>query len=94
MKYKCAPGIVLVEPIVSSSKIIINEKKDSKIVKGKVLAIGMQYTTLANAVLKPEWYCKIGDTVWFLTYNEMNDQFEEDGKKYFVVRFEDIRLVI
>jgi len=93
MSYKPAPGIVLVSPIESSSSLIIKKNNNALILKGKVLAMGREFTTLASAVLKPEWYCKVGDTVLFLTYNEKNDQFEEDKKTYYVVQFQDIRAV-
>ena len=93
MKFIPAPGIVLVEPIEKeqTSGVVTTSKSTTRILKGKVLEVGPDLITNADALLVSRHYCKAGDKITFLSYEGDYDNFTHENRKYYVVKFEDIR---
>lgn len=94
MTFKPAPGIVVLEHIEDSSSLAITSKQQTQIGYGRVIAIGKDLTTPLGKVIQGKDYCKIGDLVYFLTYEGGYDHTTINGKKYYFVKFDDLRTTI
>lgn len=95
-KFKAAPGVIIAEQIEDSNKTIltITSKSDSHLNKGKVIAMGGDLTTPMGTLIKANKYCKVGDTIYFLSYEGNYDNTMINGKKYFAIKFEDMRFIL
>lgn len=90
-----SPGIIIITPLDTKSEAItIGKPKFQKIKKGKVLAVGPTLITDFGTAVETSDYVKIGDLVWFLSYEEGYDSITEDNKEYFVIKCQDVRAVI
>jgi co-chaperonin GroES (HSP10) len=96
VKFKPAPGIIIAQQIEDSNKntITITSKSDSHLNKGKVIAMGGDLTTPMGNIIKANKYCKVGDIIYFLSYEGNYDNTTINGKKYFAIKFEDMRFSI
>lgn len=97
MKINAAPGIAVITPIEEkASEIITTDKKQGRIQKGKILSMGRNVITDANALLEASFYGKEGDIVYFLSYYEEGgyDYATVNGEKYYFVKWQDFRGVI
>lgn len=88
-KIHAAPGIYLVELIEEKSKVNYGEPKNKPMLKGKILDVGEDRTHDAGGELRAT--LGVGDIIWFFSYVEGGDWFEEDKKRYYTVIFNDVR---
>ena len=92
MKYIPSPGIVLIQPLQEAShKIIVQGNDNSRIQSGKVLAMGMEAPNSDTSKVAMNQYCKVGDIVYFLSYEGDYDSTKIEGQKYYLVKREDLR---
>ena len=90
-----SPGIFIIEPLDTKSEAItVGKPKFQKIKKGKVIAVGRNLVTDFGSLIETDWYAKVDDLVWFLSYEEEYDSIKEGNKEYFVVKAQDIRAVV
>lgn len=81
---KPAPGRLLLQPIDDDkSVVIVNQDKDMKPRKGKVIAVGSDFTTQFGAFVKAP--CKVGDIVSHETIGF--EEVEHNHKIYRIVPF-------
>ena len=89
MIIKADPGIYLVELIEPETRVNLGPQKEKQILKGKILDVGPNRTHDSGGKL--ESARKAGDVIWFFSYVTGADFFEEGGKKYYTVLFNDAR---
>jgi co-chaperonin GroES (HSP10) len=91
-----APGCCLLElrPEKNTSGLAISVTNKQQILRGNVIAVGLPGTTKFGAQVQSP--CKRGDVVFFLSYEQNGgyDSFTHLGKKYYVVEFLDIRVIL
>ncbi len=92
MKISAAPGIYLCTPIVEEVTINLGKSSDKKLIKGKIIDLGLDRMHDSGGKMTATY--KKGDVIYFLNYEASYDNFEEDGQKYFVVLFNDVRAKI
>lgn len=93
MQYHPVPGVCLIEPLEEESIVRTRAKEPSQLRRGKVVAVGDDYLTDQNAILKAENYAKVGEIVTFLSYQgDDYDTVYLDNKKYYITLFKDLRL--
>lgn len=92
---KPMPGIVIIEPIeYDYTNVHIDAAPDKQIIVGRIISVGPDLMTDFGALIETKHYCKKGDIVSFLTYDEKFDRFIHDKKKYYQVKVQDLRSVI
>jgi co-chaperonin GroES (HSP10) len=95
MKFNPRPGMVIIKPIKSNkpdySKINLGQNTSARIKKGTVVAVGKDGLTQIGAILKAEDYAKVGDVMYFLSYDGNYDVGDVDGEEYHFTKFEDLR---
>lgn len=90
-----APGILIIEPLDTTTDAIINRApKFQKIKKGKVIGIGTTLITDFGTPVETASYCKIGDIVWFISYEDGYDEIKENNKTYHIVKVQDLRVIV
>lgn len=89
---KAAPGIYLVEPFKEKNKLNLGTPKERKILKGIIVDVGENRDHDQGGKLIST--LKAGTTIFFLNYAEHYDEFEEEGKTYYAVLFNDARAYI
>lgn len=90
VKITPSPGIYLVELIeTEDSPLVLQTKSQTRLLKGKVLAVGKHVLTDFNAVLYP--FAKVNQTIYFLSYEGNYDTID---KKIYLVKFQDLRGVM
>lgn len=88
--FKPIEGYILVKPIKSEdSDISFGVKDEGKIGKGKVIAVGDEVTTDFGTTIKCP--VKVGDVIFFLTYESHYDESIIDGVTYVWSSFRDVR---
>lgn len=95
--FKPAPGIIIVhsqKDDTSSSRVKISNETKSRLVKGTILAMGAHLITPLGATISPRRYGKIGDTLYFLSYEGNYDNITINTETYYSVKFEDCRFII
>lgn len=85
------PGIVIIKPLEEKANLIITNQTQTRLLKGKVIAIGIDLTTDQGAILHQTKYIDTGDIVYFLSYEGNYDNFIENNEKYYAVKFQDLR---
>jgi len=91
--FKPIEGYILVEPIkIEDSNISFGVKDEGKIGKGKVIAIGGEVTTDFGTTIKCP--VKVGDIIFFLTYEGGYDSSIIDGVSYVWASFKDCRGIV
>lgn len=91
MKFTPMPGIVIIKPEKEEDRLTITNQNNTRLLKGKVVAIGINLVTDMNALLEMDRYTKIGDTVYFLSYEGNYDNVVIDNEKYYSVKVQDLR---
>ena len=94
MRFKPCPGVVVIQLIKTpSDKNQLNYGQDttSKIKKGKVIAVGDDDITSGGAQLLMKDYAKVGDIMYFLTYEGEYDQGKVEQESYHFVKIADLR---
>lgn len=90
-----SPGILLIEPLdTKTNAILTGNKQFQRNKKGKIIAKGKNLVTDFGALIEIDWYGKVGDIVYFLSYEEGYDQIDENGKKYYLVKYQDLRGIV
>lgn len=90
-----SPGIIIISPLDTTSDAIITGKpKFQKIKKGKVVGIGNTLVTDFGTEVETADYCKVGDIVWFISYEDGYDEIIENDKKYHIVKVQDLRAIV
>lgn len=93
IKLIASPGIAIVEPIEKdSSSLNITSKSESRILEGKVISVGPS-TVDHGAIIMSLEFCQEGDVIRFLSYEGNYDNFMIDDKKYYCVKWQDIRCI-
>ena len=88
-KHLAAPGFILVEPLQEKTEITILGSQKGRIGLGKVISCGLAaITDFGTTVPCP---CKVGDIIYFLTYEGGYDECYIDGKRYIWALFKDVR---
>lgn len=94
-QFKASPGIAILEEVKEqeTAAIIGTTPKTGRICKGKILSMGRNLVTDANAILEAEFYGQEGDIVYFLHYYDEGgyDYRDIDGKRYYFVKWQDFR---
>lgn len=88
-----APGIIIAQEIKDTSTLVL-DTKETRILKAKVISLGPPITTDFGTELDPQDYCKVGDNIYFLSYEGGYDLTVVDGKKYWMIKCQDLRGVI
>ncbi len=89
--FKASPGIAIIEPFKDSeAQLITGTKKFQKIKKGKIITIGKALVTDFGALIESSWYGKVGDIVWFNSFDEDYDVITEGTRKFHLVKIQDI----
>lgn len=91
-KITAAPGIYIALPIEEKSQINLGKPKDKKLLKGKIIHVGADRDHDSGGRMEATF--KEGDVIYFISYAEAYDWFEEDGQKYYAVLFHDARAKI
>lgn len=88
---KAAPGIYLIRLIEnqSTNKVNIGDPKQKNIIKGEIIDVGLNRDNDNGGEMVAT--LKKGTIVWFLSFVDNADWFEEDKEKYYTVLFSDIR---
>jgi co-chaperonin GroES (HSP10) len=88
---KAAPGIYLIKLIdtLSKSTVNIGDTKQKNIIKGEIIDVGLNRSHDNGGEMIAT--LKKGTLVWFLSFVDNADWFEEDKEKYYSVLFHDIR---
>lgn len=94
--FKPAPGIIIAEYIepFDKSSLTITSKSESRLLKGKIVAIGGDLTTPMGNIIQAEKYGKVGNVLYFLSYEGNYDWRIIEGKKYYSIKFEDCRFIL
>ncbi len=89
-----APGIILIEPLEHQEQSLTLGENRSYINKGKIIAVGAPLPTLMNTTIPSP--VKEGQICWFYGHDVDGpyDNFTEDGKKYYCVKFDDVRATL
>ncbi len=90
LNFTPAPGVVLIEEIKDDTGLKLDATKN-RIFKGKVLKVGTDFPLEGDTWLYGAFYAKEGDVCYFMSYEGNYDWTKIDGKKYFLVKFADIR---
>lgn len=90
MKLIAAPGTYIAEPIKENSTIDVGQKK-AQIKKGRVVSVGESDFAYGQRIPSP---VKVGDIVFFLSYEGAYDEFYIDGKTYYTVIGKDHRVIL
>lgn len=86
------PGKVIIEPLdTKTNTILTGNKQFQRNRKGKIIAIGRNLVTDFGSLIEMDWYAKIGDIVYFLSYEEGFDLVEDNGKKFYHVKVQDLQ---
>lgn len=88
---KADAGTYLVEKIEEDQNLT-GAAKNKNILKGRILDIGGNRDHDHGGKLIATR--KVGDIIWFLHYEQDYDWFKENGRKYFVVLFNDCRAYV
>ena len=95
MKFTPSPGIAVIELLkeTENTAIVTSNKSSGRIIKGKVIAMGADDMTQSGTPIVGKTYARVGNTVWFLHYYDEGgvDVGDIDGKKYYFVKWGDIR---
>ena len=87
---KAYSGTLLVEPNLDTTGFSIDSPQDGrKILSGKILDIGSPKKTEFGQEISCELH--VGQTIYFLSYNDDYDNMEVDNKKQYFVLFADVR---
>ena len=89
---KAASGIYIAIPIEEKSQVNLGKVEEKKLLKGKIIDIGEDRQHDNGGMMKADF--KVGDTIYFISYSESYDWFEEDGQKYYCILFHDARAKI
>lgn len=84
-----APAFLLVEPLQDTNTTLSTVKSDTPSKKATVLAVGEPIIRNGTHFNSP---VKEGDKILHTAFNYQD--FEHDGKKYRVVRFDDVLIVL
>lgn len=85
--FKPTRGNILVEELTSDSKFSLPTETSDKLRQGRVVAVGAFLYHICGKQIFAE--CKPGDIVIF-TFNG-NEKFEENGKIYYLLIFDQLR---
>lgn len=89
MTIKADPGIYLIELFDKETKVNLGNTKEKQVLKGKIIDVGLDRDHDQGGKLTAAR--KAGEVVWFFSYVNGADFFEEGGKKYYTVLFNDAR---
>lgn len=90
VKLTPASGIILVEmPKDDTSKIITSQTPKGRLLCGTVVGVGASHITDHGVEIKIP--CKVGQTVWFLSYEGNYDVARVDDRDIYFVLVRDIR---
>ena len=87
-----ASGIYICLPVEEKSSINLGKAADKKLVKGKIVSVGKNRQHDSSGEMVAEY--KVGDIIYFISYESAYDWFEEKGQKYYCVLFHDTRAKI
>lgn len=90
MKLIPAPGTYVAEEIKEEGPVLTGQKK-AQIKKGRVIAVGEPDY---DKGMRIPVAVKVGDIVFFLSYEGAYDEFYIDGKTYFTIVGKDHRVVM
>ena len=90
MKLIPGPGTYIAEEI-SETKYIITDKSNTRILKGKVIAVGPDDITEFG--IKIPVPVKVGQIAHFISYDGDYDNIKKDGKRYYTILRKDHRFV-
>jgi co-chaperonin GroES (HSP10) len=96
MELTPGPGIIIAEFVETTNEtsLVITSKSESRLLCGKVLAVGKDLTTPMGNVIHAKDYCKKGDTIYFLSYAGDYDNNTIKGRRIYTIKFEDFRFII
>jgi len=93
-KFTPAPGIVICEITEQESSglsLVSSPSNRSRLLSGRVTAVGDDIRTDFGATLEMRRYARVGDTVVFLSYEGSYDFFVHGSKRFYMVKIQDIR---
>ncbi|MBU6501156.1 MAG: hypothetical protein KGJ89_05310 [Patescibacteria group bacterium] len=91
MKFYPAQGVYIAELLEDKEKIFVDTRK-TRLIKGKVVAINpVEVTDFGIEIKTP---IRVGDVVYFLSYEGDYDNAKIDGKTYYAVLRKDHRFVL
>lgn len=91
-KIHAAPGIYLVKLIEENRTVNIGTPPEKQILKGEIIDVGDDRTHDSGGELHAT--LQVGDTIFFYSYVNGADYFEENKEKYYSVLFNDARAYI
>lgn len=95
MNIKPAPGVILIKQDKETPVgIVTSQQSKTRILKGRVIALGPILITDQGAKINPEAYVDIGQVVWFLSYEGSYDVFDYESERYYCVKVQDIRATL
>ena len=89
MKITAASGIYIAIPVEEKSQVNLGKVEEKKLLKGKIISVGADRQHDSGGMMKADY--KVGDVIYFISYSEAYDWFEEDGKRYYTIIFHDAR---
>ncbi len=92
MTIKPASGIYIATPIEEKSQVNLGTTEEKKLLKGKIIAVGANRDHDNGGKMEADF--AIGDVIYFISYAEAYDWFEEENQKYYAVLFHDARAKI
>jgi co-chaperonin GroES (HSP10) len=95
INFTAYPGLAIIESLEekNNNTFIVTGQSTGRIVKGRIVAMGPDDTTMTGELIKSEKYGKVGDIVWFLHYAIEGgaDLGTIEGKQYIFCKWGDLR---
>lgn len=91
-KLQASPGILIAEEIQEDNKtsIKLTGENQSRLMRGKVIAVGIDVESSLRP-FKGKDFASVGEIIVFLSYEGGYDYRLIDNKKYYFIKFEDVR---
>ena len=92
MKIHAASGIYIAIPIEEKSQVNLGKVEEKKLLKGKIIDVGNDRDHDSGGKMVADF--KVGDVIYFISYSESYDWFEEEGQRYYTILMHDARAKI